>query len=369
MIKVKERTSCKYNEPKVELHLHLDGAIRLQTIIDVARQRKIQLEAKNVDQLAKFVTCEKPSSLTEVLAKFSQYMYVIAGDREAIKTIAHDLVEDKAKEGVIYFEARYSPHLLANSMVDPIPWNQEQGDLTPSDVVHLVNEGFKKGEQDFGVKVRSILCCMRHMPVQTMTLNKRCNHLLSTNDPVLKTIWIDTAKLPMQKCGSFPTTKKLLTSPASASTHKKMHAHILKDFTKVRNAIELLKAERIGHGYRTLEDQELYKELLKKKIHFETCPISSRLTGACKPDFTKHPVIRLKEDKANFSLNTDDPLIFQSTLYTDYEVAEKYMNFTEEDFMKVNLNAARSCFLPPEEKEELIRKLCLSYGVEGRFST
>nr|XP_006009154.1 PREDICTED: adenosine deaminase-like [Latimeria chalumnae] len=299
---------CMASFPKVELHLHLDGAIRLQTIIDVARQRKIQLEAKNVDQLAKFVTCEKPSSLTEVLAKFSQYMYVIAGDREAIKTIAHDLVEDKAKEGVIYFEARYSPHLLANSMVDPIPWNQEQGDLTPSDVVHLVNEGFKKGEQDFGVKVRSILCCMRHMPGIAILIASRL-------------------------------------------------------------AIELLKAERIGHGYRTLEDQELYKELLKKKIHFETCPISSRLTGACKPDFTKHPVIRLKEDKANFSLNTDDPLIFQSTLYTDYEVAEKYMNFTEEDFMKVNLNAARSCFLPPEEKEELIRKLCLSYGVEGRFST
>ncbi|XP_064410479.1 adenosine deaminase-like isoform X1 [Latimeria chalumnae] len=182
-------------------------------------------------------------------------------------------------------------------------------------------------------------------------------------------VGIDLAGDESLACESLPEHVIAYEEAFKNGIHRTVHAGEVGPPKVVREAIELLKAERIGHGYRTLEDQELYKELLKKKIHFETCPISSRLTGACKPDFTKHPVIRLKEDKANFSLNTDDPLIFQSTLYTDYEVAEKYMNFTEEDFMKVNLNAARSCFLPPEEKEELIRKLCLSYGVEGRFST
>ncbi|XP_064410480.1 adenosine deaminase-like isoform X2 [Latimeria chalumnae] len=255
---------CMASFPKVELHLHLDGAIRLQTIIDVARQRKIQLEAKNVDQLAKFVTCEKPSSLTEVLAKFSQYMYVIAGDREAIKTIAHDLVEDKAKEGVIYFEARYSPHLLANSMVDPIPWNQEQGDLTPSDVVHLVNEGFKKGEQDFGVKVRSILCCMRHMPAWSLEVVELCKKY--HKDGV---VGIDLAGDESLACESLPEHVIAYEEAFKNGIHRTVHAGEVGPPKVVREAIELLKAERIGHGYRTLEDQELYKELLKKKIHFE----------------------------------------------------------------------------------------------------
>ncbi|XP_011385457.1 adenosine deaminase-like [Pteropus vampyrus] len=70
----------------------------------------------------------------------------------------------KAKEGVVYVEVRYSPHLLANSKVEPISWHQAEGDLTPDEVVALVCQGLQEGERNFGVKARSILCCMRHQP-------------------------------------------------------------------------------------------------------------------------------------------------------------------------------------------------------------
>ncbi|MEE6520529.1 hypothetical protein FKM82_018435 [Ascaphus truei] len=98
-------------------------------------------------------------------------------------------------------------------------------------------------------------------------------------------------------------------------------------------------------------------------MHFETCPWSSYLTSACEPDFTKHPVIQFKKDNANYSVSTDDPLIFASTLDTDYSIATKYMGFTDAEFMRVNINAAKSSFLPEKEKKELLNKLHEAYGM------
>ncbi|PKU28190.1 hypothetical protein llap_21506 [Limosa lapponica baueri] len=110
----------------VELHVHLDGAIRPETILHFGRKRGVPLPGSTVDDLLKHVSYKTPTSLTQFLEKFNHYMPAIAGDREAVRRIAYELVETKAKEGVIYVEVRYSPHLLANCRVDPIPWGQTE---------------------------------------------------------------------------------------------------------------------------------------------------------------------------------------------------------------------------------------------------
>uniref|UniRef100_A0A8C2PRR5 Adenosine deaminase n=1 Tax=Cyprinus carpio TaxID=7962 RepID=A0A8C2PRR5_CYPCA len=324
----------EFDQPKIELHVHLDGAIRIKTIIEVAKRRGINLPASSEDEMRNLCIMHEPGTLTEFLGKFNHYMHVIAGDREAIKRIAYEFVETKAKEGVIYAEARYSPHLLANKGVDPLPWNQKPGDITPADVVDLVNQGFKEGEKAFKTKVRSILCCMRHMPNWSMEVVELCKKY--SKDGVVA---VDLAGDESLDCKSYPGHKRAF------------------------EAVEVLKAERIGHGYHTLEDQALYKQLLQQNMHFEMCPVSSRFTGACDPDFTKHPLITFKKDKANYSLNTDDPTIFDSTLNSDYQVVQKYMDFTEEEFKGLNINAAKSCFLPAKEKEELLAQLYKAYGM------
>ncbi|XP_057175265.1 adenosine deaminase isoform X2 [Triplophysa rosa] len=303
-------------------------------------------------------TVAEPSSLTEFLGKFNHYMHVIAGDRKAIKRIAYEFVETKAKEGVIYVEARYSPHFLANSGVDPIPWNQEQGDITPDEVVHLVNQGFSEGEKAFKTKARSILCCMRHEPRWSMDVVELCKKY--RKDGVVA---IDLAGDESMKCESYPGHKKAFEEAVKSYVHRTVHAGEVGAPSVVKEAVDVLKAERIGHGYNTLKDEALYRKLLQDNMHFEMCPVSSKLTGACGPDFTKHPLIRFKQDKANYSLNTDDPLIFNSTLNSDYQVAQKYMDFTEEEFKRVNINAAKSSFLPAKEKEELLYQLYEAYGM------
>ncbi|KAM9444787.1 adenosine deaminase [Clarias gariepinus] len=347
-----------FDKPKVELHVHLDGAIRIETVLDVAKRRGIKLPAPTLPGMTSLCTMAKPGSLTEFLDKFNQYMHVIAGDKEAIKRIAYEFVETKAKEGVIYVEVRYSPHLMANCNVEPIGWDQEEGDVTPDDVVRLVNEGLKEGENKFKIKARSILCCMRHMPNWSMEVAELCKKY--RNDGVVA---IDLAGDESLNCLACPGHRKAYEEAEKCGIHRTVHAGEAGPPSVVREAVEVLKAERIGHGYHTVDDEVLYKQLLKQNMHFETCPISSIMTGACDPDFTKHPLIRFKEDKANYSLNTDDPIILKNTLDDDYRVAKQFMGFTEEEFMQLNINAAKSCFLPEKEKKDLLNQLYEAYGM------
>ncbi|XP_038659137.1 adenosine deaminase [Scyliorhinus canicula] len=347
-----------FNKARVELHLHLDGAIKPETILYFGKKRGIRLPADTVEGLMSYIGYDEPRSLTQFLEIFNYYMPAIAGDREALKRIAYELVQMKAREGIIYFEARYSPHLFANSNVIPIPWNQNPGDLTPDEVVHLINQGFEEGEKDFKIKARSILCCMRHMPEWSAEVVRLCKKY--HNEGV---VGMDLAGDESLNCGNKSGHRKAYEEAFNSGIHRTVHAGEVGPPSVVKEAVDVLKAERIGHGYHTIEDPCLYKRLLKQNIHFEVCPWSSYLTGACDPDLTKHPSIRFREDEANYSLNSDDPLIFKSTLNKDYYVASKYMGFTEDDFIKVNLNAASSCFLPDKEKEELLSTLYDAYGM------
>ncbi|XP_051489266.1 adenosine deaminase [Apus apus] len=347
-----------FKDPKVELHVHLDGAIRPETILHFGRKRGVSLPGSTADDLLKYVSYKTPLTLTKFLEKFNYYMPAIAGDREAVRRIAYELVETKAKEGIIYVEVRYSPHLLANCRVDPIPWGQAEGDLTPDEVVSLVNQGLQDGERDFHIKARSILCCMRHMPSWSPEVVELCKKY--KNDSVVA---IDLAGDETLKVNNTSEHKKAYEEAERCGIHRTVHAGEAGPPAMIKEAVHLLKAERIGHGYHVLEDPELYKELLKAKMHFEVCPWSSYLTGACLPDFRKHPVVQFRKDQANFSINTDDPLIFNSNIDKDYGIVKDYMGFTEEEFKRVNINAAQSSFLPEKEKQELLNTLYQAYGM------
>lgn len=160
----------------------------------------------------------------------------------------------------------------------------------------------------------------------------------------------------------FPNHVAAYEEAVRSNVHRTVHAGEVGSAEVVKQAVEELKTERIGHGYHTLEDQALYQQLLDRNMHFEVCPWSSYLTGAWKPE-TEHAVIRFKNDKANYSLNTDDPLIFKSTLETDYHMTKEKMGFTQEEFQRLNLNAARSSFLTDTEKRELVELLHKDYGL------
>ncbi|XP_025023620.1 adenosine deaminase, partial [Python bivittatus] len=343
---------------QVELHVHLDGAIKAETILYFGKKRGIRLPADTGEGLLQHISYNMPLSLTGFLSKFALYMPAIAGDREAVERIAYEFVEMKAKEGIIYVEVRYSPHLFANCGVYPIPWNQKKGDLTPDEVVSLVNRGLKAGEKAFNIKARSILCCMRNMPSWSPEVVELCKKY--QNDSVVAIDLAGDESIIAETC---PEHRKAYEEAEKCGIHRTVHAGEVGKPQVIQEAVNILKAERIGHGYHIFDDEQLYKQLLKQNIHFELCPWSSYLTGACKTTFCNHPVIRFMKDGANYSLNTDDPLIFNSTIDTDYRIARDSMNFTEEEFKRLNINAAKSSFLIEKEKKELLYKLYEAYGM------
>ncbi|XP_023570609.1 adenosine deaminase [Octodon degus] len=167
----------------------------------------------------------------------------------------------------------------------------------------------------------------------------------------------------------FPGHVEAYKEALKSGIHRTVHAGEANIAQVVQEAVDVLKTERVGHGYHTLQDAALYDRLRKENMHFEVCPWSSYLTGAWKAETGEHPVVRFKNDKVNYSINSDDPLIFKSTLDTDYQMVKQDMGFTEEEFKRLNINAAKSSFLPENEKEELLNQLYKAYKMPLPSST
>lgn len=345
---------------KIELHVHLDGAIRTETIVETAKRRNIHFPWETIEELkTHLVMSAPPYHLGALLEKFHTFMPVVAGDRDAIHQIAYEFCEDCKKHDVFYTEARYSPQLFANKMSDGSkpPYAHTEGDITPREVVNIICNAFEKGSQDFGVKVKSILCCVEHAPEWSNEVLELCKEFKPRG-----VVAIDIA------CGDLDPDvphKELHTRAfqlaAQYGIHRTVHAGESGPAAGVRLALDEMHAERIGHGYKVVDDAELYERCRRENIHFEVCPLSSVKTGSVPDDLDKHPLHRFINDEVNFSINTDDPIVLDNDLTSDYEMVMK-MGLDKEHVIATIFHAARSCFAPPEEKKQILAELVKVYG-------
>ncbi|XP_077990723.1 adenosine deaminase-like [Glandiceps talaboti] len=340
---------------RVELHCHLDGSVRCSTLYDLAKKNDSPEAKKPYEEFMKDVTYLGIGNLQKFLKVFDVFTPWIVGDKEAIERIAYELCEDKAKNGVTYIEARYSPHLLANDNI--VELGRTGGDVSPRDVVMYVNEGLRKGSKDFGITVKSILCCMRGFPGWSHDVVELCKEF--HNDTVVA---IDLAG-DEDICPSKEDIDAFLEAE-SCGIHRTVHAGESGPAANVKEALDVMKAERIGHGYHVLSDEKLYQRVIDERIHLEVCPMSSYHLGtAGTTDFKKHPAVRFAADNVNFSLNTDDDSVFQTTITNEYNVAFNKMGLSEAELSKITFNAARSAFLPDDKKQQLLQHLKVAFGV------
>ncbi|CAB3409674.1 unnamed protein product [Caenorhabditis bovis] len=336
----------KLNFPKVELHLHLDGSIRFDTILDLAQQKGISLAgARTVDELKKVLVTHEPANLSKVLEAFEIFLPVIRGDVEAIERVAYELCEDQHNNGVVYFEGRYSPHLLLS------PENPE---ITAAHIVAAVKKGFDRGEKDFGVKARSILCCIRG-------LDKKFPQLildLATDLKQLGVVAIDVAGSAHGADEQYePEVVAAFQEAYKRGIHRTVHAGESGGPREVLRAIQDMHAERIGHGYRVMRDPQMYHDhfVSDRSIHLEACPYSSVMTGAVPLNWKEHPIARWAQDDVNFSVSRDDPTCFDNTMLSELTLVNEEIGLTGHQLWKAQLNAARSTFLPEDEKEALVK--------------
>ncbi|RWS09044.1 Adenosine deaminase-like protein, partial [Dinothrombium tinctorium] len=278
------------------------------------------------------------------------------GDETAIERIAYEMCEDESRQGVAYFELRYSPHFFAST--DGL-LAKDFKHLSPERVVQCVTKGLQRGEKDFNVKARTILCCNNKRPDWSSDVLELCK--LHRNEGV---VGIDcsfgeptSGEYDQRIVDSFLRAKEL-------GIHRTCHAGESPNSSKnIAFAIDKMFAERIGHGYHVVEDADLY-ESYKHRVHFETCPVSSYLTGAVTSNFNngKHPIVQFAEDNVSFSISKDDTTMVQTTLDDEYKYLMN-LGLTEAYFVKSNLNSAKASFLPKEEKIELINDILNAYGI------
>ncbi|KAF8778506.1 adenosine deaminase-like [Argiope bruennichi] len=339
---------------KVELHAHLDGAVRLTTVWELAEKKGMHLDVKTLEDLFDRCSIKSPSCLADFLKPFSIFSPVIAGDAGAIERVAYEFCEDAAKQGVFYSEVRYCPHLFSSSCS---PDKTTSSPLSPREVVMCVNRGLARGSVDFKITVRSILCCFRANPEWSNDILELCLEFQNCG-----VVGIDVAGDEATGLAA-PEIVAVFRAAERQGIHRTAHAGEAGPAENVCKAVNDMLAERIGHGYHVVDDPDLYAECLEQGIHFETCPYSSVLTGSVPLTDAKHPIVRFAEDNANFSVSRDDPTIIQKTLDQEYDFLRGF-GLKDVHFARANFNAIRSCFLPDDEKELLMQKMLQVYGYE-----
>ncbi len=322
--------------PKVELHCHLDGSLRVETVLDEAEKQKVKLPTDNPDELRKILQpgfgCK---SLVEYLKAFDVTLSVLQNE-EALYRVAYELIEDVAKENVRYIEVRYSPIL-----------HQKKG-LGLVAILEAVLAGLRQGEKDFGVKSGIIVCGIRNIdPKYSMKLAE------------LSVAYKNKGVVAFDLAGAeedYPAKEHRDAFQLVLKNNLNSTAHAGEAYgpESIHQAIHYCGAHRIGHGTRLFEDGDLLNYVNDHRIPLEVC-ISSNIQTKAVKRFEDHPVRLYYDLGLRITLNTDNRLVSDTTLTKEFMIAHQYYGFTLEEIKDIIIQSFKSAFIPYREKRELLR--------------
>jgi len=330
----KEKHMMDHTIPLVELHRHLDGSIRLETILELADQHGIKLPAKTVAGLAPFVHIDKSApGLMAFLERF-EHMTAVLVNADACRRVAYENVQDAWAEGIDYIELRYSPWFMA-----------ESHGMDPSEVMEACADGVRAGERDTGIRANIIGILSRTYGVEACM--QELDAILAHRDHVVA---VDLAGDEQR----FPAHlfKPHFKRVRDAGLHVTIHAGEADGPQSVWSAIRDLGAERIGHGFRAIEDPALVDYLAKTGIPLEVCPTSNLHTSTV-DSYAVHPLRRLAERGVRFCLNTDDPGISAIDISHEYFVAAPALGLTPGQVRQSQVDGLDVAFLSEAEKSGL----------------
>jgi adenosine deaminase len=325
--------------PKVELHRHLEGSLRLATLLDVARKHGMTMPA-NVVRLSRLVQIqdEEPFTFETFLGKFNN-LRMFYRSPEVIDRVTREAIEDAAKDNIRYMELRFTP--VALSRAERFPLN---------DVMDWVCASAKEGAKKYGVMDRLIVSVNRHESVELA--EQVIWQAVSKKDKGI--VGVDLAGNEAQ----FPARPFLpvFNEARQAGLKITMHAGEWVGPQNVREAIEMYETSRIGHGVRVMEDQFTTALARERKITFEVCMTSNYQTGVVKL-LPAHPAPAMLAAGLDVTFNTDDPSISQITLGNEYRVAAEDLKIGKDVLKQRVLAAAQASFLPDSDKKKLVESL------------
>jgi len=327
------------NIPLVELHRHLDGSVRLETILDLGLKHDLGLPATTLEGLRPFVQVTEPKpSILSFFEKF-EWLTKVMVDYEAINRIAFENVEDAYKEGIDYIELRFSPLFMSLSH-----------HLDPQGVVEAVVDGVERGLHDFDVKAQLIGIISRTYGVEDGY--RELDAILSQKDHIIA---IDLAGDETNYPAELFTNH--FRKARDAGLHSCPHAGEAAGPESIWQAIELLGAERLGHAVTAVDDPKLMDYLAENNIGIESNLTSNVQTTTVK-SYADHPIKQFLQHGIMATINTDDPGISAIDIQYEYDVAAVNAGLTLEDIHTAQANALQCAFLDDADKNALItRKL------------
>ncbi|MEY2481496.1 MAG: adenosine deaminase [Verrucomicrobiota bacterium] len=323
--------------PFIDLHRHLDGSVRLQTVLDLAKQHGVKLPATTVEELRPHVEVTEPQpGLMAFIAKMLWMTRVLA-DADACRRITRENVEDAKREGIDYLELRFSPFFMA-----------EPHGLDPERVVAAVVEGAAEGAQATGVRVNLIGILSRTYGAEIAT--KELEALLAhRRDLVALDLAGDEANFPA------PLFTEHFRKGRDAGWRITVHAGEAGGPQSVWDAVRLLGAERIGHCTRALEDPALVDFLLENRIAIEA-NLTSNVHTSTVPDLASHPLRAMLSHGLVASINSDDPGVSAIDLRHEFNIAAPAAGLSREQIRQAQANALETAFLSAGEKTALRAK-------------
>ncbi|RTE03954.1 adenosine deaminase [Paenibacillus whitsoniae] len=317
--------------PKVDLHLHLDGSVRPETIVALAREQGIALPTYETQALIPYMrVTEHCGSLIEYLEKF-HFTTRFLQTGAALERVAYEVVEQSVEHNCRYVEVRFAPQL-----------HRHQG-LSIEETFHYVILGLRRAQHDFGTRFGVIAICMR-------------NHSCASNMEVIEAAaqYAGKGVVAVDLAGDEATYPPEFFREVFAKSHAlgipvTIHAGEAGGAVNVEEAVTGLGATRIGHGVRLRENADILRMVKDRRIPLEMCPISNIQTKAV-ASWDAYPIREYMDQGLIVTVNTDNPSVSGTNITNEYRALADNFGFSPPELAKLIMNGVEAAFMPESDK-------------------
>ncbi len=319
--------------PKVELHLHLEGAAPPKFIAGLAKEKSVDISGI-FDEAGNYAFNDFP----HFLAVYEAATQVLQTPDDFAR-LTYAVLEESAAHGVKYSETFLSPDFCGGG--DVAAWRE---------YLQAIQEAADRAERDMGIVLRGVVTCIRHFGPEQAKKIARCAAETAGD-------WVcgfgiagdENAGQPIDFAYSFDMARE-------AELHLTAHAGEWRGPQSVRDVCQDLRVARVGHGVRAIEDLALVEELAESGVTLEVCPGSNIALGVY-PSLDAHPIEKLRERGVNVTVSTDDPPFFHSTMTKEFDNLADTFKWNEDDFRQLNINAMNAAFCSQETRDNILKKL------------
>ena len=343
--------------PKLMLHDHLDGGVRVSTLIELAKEIGYEkLPTYEPSALQEYILTNSKRGKLELYLETFDHTIAVMQTPEALERVAYECGEDMKKDGVIYIESRFAPQLFTAGTEDG------KSKMGLEEVMEAIQTGFSRAEKDFNILIK-ILCCSMKQFEPTVEVAELALKYHNESNPMV--VGFDLAG-PEE---GFLCSKHLeaIETAKRGGLSITLHAGEGAGLDSIADAIKS-QAQRLGHGVRIADDiktnensnpedkyllGDLAQTIKSSKIPLEVCPTSNLHTGISE-SFETHPIFMLVKAGFEVTLNTDNRLMSDITLSQEFINCQEAFGWDEEGFHQLTLNALNAAFCSDKEKQDLL---------------